>query len=118
MSPQISVVLYHMAKTSSVQPAALSMDFGAWSNHEIDSIAEIDCVTLFDRGRYTARALHHILEEKYEGKKWPSQRFAVPSQVDELAQHIMERQNSASAPYQMVRTGNQLLPLPSDADVS
>lgn len=118
MSTQISVVLYHTAKTSSVQLAASSMDFGAWLNHEINSISELRRVTLFDGGRYTARALHRILEEKYEGKKWPSQRFAVPSQVDELAQHIMERQNSASAPYQMVRTGNQLLPLPSDADVS
>ena len=118
MFPQISVVLYHTAKTASVQLAASSMDFGAWLNHEIDNIAEISRATPFDRGRYTARALHRILEEKYEGKKWPSQRFAVPSQVDELAQHIVERQNSASAPYQMARAGNQLLSLLSDADVS
>ena len=34
--------------------------------------------------RYTARALHRILEQKYEGEEWPSQRFAVPSQTAEL----------------------------------
>ena len=54
--------------------------------------------------RYTARALHRILEVKYESEKWPSTIFTVPSQIDELAQLISDRQNSASAPYQMFYT--------------
>jgi len=54
--------------------------------------------------RYTARALHRILEVKYESEKWPSLVFTVPSQIKELAQLISDRQNSASAPYQMFYT--------------
>jgi hypothetical protein len=52
--------------------------------------------------RYTARALHRILEEKHEsGSAWPRTTFRLPDQITEFAQHIMDRQNSASGPYQV-----------------
>ena len=68
--------------------------------------------------RYTARALHHILEAKHEGVPWgPSRDFKVPSENAALAQHVMDRINSAAGPYQMFYTlGDGMVLLPGDDD--
>lgn len=52
--------------------------------------------------RYTARALHHILEVKYENGGWAgATEYKVPEQNADLARHILRRINEASGPYQM-----------------
>lgn len=48
--------------------------------------------------RYTARALHRLLEWRYESSPWP----AVTVPVTELTKLIVKRVNEASGPYQMV----------------
>ncbi|XP_005100558.2 FAD-dependent oxidoreductase domain-containing protein 2 [Aplysia californica] len=47
--------------------------------------------------RYTARALHRLLEWRYEGVRWPS--FTVPR--SQLLNVIVKRVNEASGTYQM-----------------
>jgi len=58
--------------------------------------------------RYTARVLFRLLEDKNYGIKWPSTPFNVSVEninaADELAQHLLQRINEASAPYQMFQT--------------
>ncbi|XP_076451217.1 FAD-dependent oxidoreductase domain-containing protein 2-like [Babylonia areolata] len=49
--------------------------------------------------RYTARALFHLLQWRYEGVPWPSQNLQVP--VTQLMSHLLKRMNEASGPYQM-----------------
>jgi hypothetical protein len=59
--------------------------------------------------RYTAKALHRILETKYHSEPWPSQPPVVFSgkktdleNLDTLVQDTMYRIDNADAPYQMV----------------
>ncbi|KAJ3601140.1 hypothetical protein NHX12_032113 [Muraenolepis orangiensis] len=47
--------------------------------------------------RYTVRAVHHVLENRYHGNTWPS----TPLSVTELNSWILKRVNEASGPYQM-----------------
>ena len=55
--------------------------------------------------RYTARALHRILEAKYEGQPWPlSKDYAVPRETGDVARRILRRINEAAGPYQMFNT--------------
>ena len=57
--------------------------------------------------RYTARALFHILEAKYEARPaalWNQQEYSVPKDNQKIAQRIMRRINEASGPYQMFYT--------------
>lgn len=56
--------------------------------------------------RYTAQALHRILEVKYEGvSSWPgTTQYKLPSQNAALARHVLRRINEASGPYQMFYT--------------
>ncbi|XP_050391340.2 FAD-dependent oxidoreductase domain-containing protein 2 [Patella vulgata] len=47
--------------------------------------------------RYTARALHHILESRYEGVIWPHKTY----KSSELVNVLLKRMNEASGTYQM-----------------
>ncbi|ESO89058.1 hypothetical protein LOTGIDRAFT_228992 [Lottia gigantea] len=47
--------------------------------------------------RYTARALHHILEQRYEDVVWPHKTY----DSRELLSVVLKRLNEASGPYQM-----------------
>ncbi|XP_029446273.1 FAD-dependent oxidoreductase domain-containing protein 2 [Rhinatrema bivittatum] len=47
--------------------------------------------------RYTTRAVHHLLEQRYHGVPWPS--VALP--ISQLANTIVKRVNEASGLYQM-----------------
>ncbi|XP_041364524.1 FAD-dependent oxidoreductase domain-containing protein 2-like [Gigantopelta aegis] len=47
--------------------------------------------------RYTARALHHMMEYKYEGVTWPS----MTASTTQLMNHLLRRMNEASGIYQM-----------------
>lgn len=47
--------------------------------------------------RYTVRAVHRVLEQRYHGKKWPSTRLLT----SQLQSWILKRIGEASGPYQM-----------------
>ncbi|XP_059900380.1 FAD-dependent oxidoreductase domain-containing protein 2 [Gadus macrocephalus] len=47
--------------------------------------------------RYTVRAVHRVLEQRYHGNRWPS----TPLSVTQLHSWILRRVNEASGPYQM-----------------
>ncbi|CAL8270912.1 unnamed protein product [Lota lota] len=47
--------------------------------------------------RYTVRAVHRVLEQRYHGNRWPSTTLSVT----QLHSWILKRVNEASGPYQM-----------------
>ncbi|XP_070703914.1 FAD-dependent oxidoreductase domain-containing protein 2 [Pempheris klunzingeri] len=47
--------------------------------------------------RYTARAVHRVLEQRYHGNKWPSTKLLTT----QLQSWILKRVGEASGPYQM-----------------
>ncbi|XP_070837410.1 FAD-dependent oxidoreductase domain-containing protein 2 isoform X2 [Chaetodon trifascialis] len=47
--------------------------------------------------RYTARAVHHVLEQRYHGKQWPSKTLLTT----QLQSWILKRVDAASGTYQM-----------------
>ncbi|XP_075999253.1 FAD-dependent oxidoreductase domain-containing protein 2 [Genypterus blacodes] len=49
--------------------------------------------------RYTARAVHRVLEQRYHSKAWPSTNL----KITQLKSWILKRINEASGPYQMFR---------------
>ena len=64
--------------------------------------------------RYTAQALHRILESKYEGASWAASEYKLPAMNSELARHILRRINEASGAYQMFYTiGDGMVMRPS-----
>lgn len=53
--------------------------------------------------RYTARALHRILELEHHKVAWPSKTFSCDEAgIDGLVEHTLHRINTASGPYQMI----------------
>jgi len=53
--------------------------------------------------RYTARALHRILEVDHQKQQWPSTSFTcTPDGIDQLTDLVLKRINTASGPYQMI----------------
>ena len=55
--------------------------------------------------RYSARALHRILAEKFHGEDlWNTKRFCLPQQHEEFAEHMLKRINEAAAPYVFPQT--------------
>ncbi|XP_032442656.1 FAD-dependent oxidoreductase domain-containing protein 2 isoform X1 [Xiphophorus hellerii] len=50
--------------------------------------------------RYTARAVHHVLEYRHHGNTWPSTRLMTT----QLMSWILKRVGEASGPYQMFET--------------
>lgn len=58
--------------------------------------------------RYTAKALHRILEVKYQSQPWPMQEYRFEGKqadlenLESLVQDTMHRIDNADAPYQMV----------------
>lgn len=66
--------------------------------------------------RYTARALFHVLNEKYEKTPWPATEYKFVKAVDadtartmkmemgKIRDKIITRIDEADAPYQMVST--------------
>jgi thioredoxin reductase len=47
--------------------------------------------------RYNIQALHHIFEDKYEGKPWPAQ--VVSEQPEAFAEKVLQRINSGSSMF-------------------
>ncbi|KAJ8251292.1 hypothetical protein GJAV_G00219770 [Gymnothorax javanicus] len=47
--------------------------------------------------RYTVRAVHRVLEQRYHGNAWPSTSLSV----NQLTSWLLRRVNEASGPYQM-----------------
>eukprot|EP00658_Telonema_sp_P-2_P076801 TRINITY_DN6801_c0_g1_i8.p1 TRINITY_DN6801_c0_g1~~TRINITY_DN6801_c0_g1_i8.p1 ORF type:complete len:791 (+),score=140.24 TRINITY_DN6801_c0_g1_i8:152-2524(+) len=65
--------------------------------------------------RYTARALHRILEKKHHGANWPSSKFKCDAAgIVGVADHTLRRINSASGPYQMIATLGDVILLRND----
>jgi thioredoxin reductase len=55
--------------------------------------------------RYSARALHRILSEKFHGEDlWNTKTYCLPKQHAEFAAHMLERINEAAAPYVFPQT--------------
>ena len=50
--------------------------------------------------RYSARALHRILAQKFHNEDlWKTRKFCLPSEHDEFSAHLLGRINEAAAPY-------------------
>ncbi|XP_061079499.1 FAD-dependent oxidoreductase domain-containing protein 2 [Conger conger] len=47
--------------------------------------------------RYTVRAVHRVLEQRYHGNAWPSTSISI----NQLSSWLLRRVNEASGPYQM-----------------
>lgn len=62
--------------------------------------------------RYTARALHRLLEWRYEGVRWPSTEYPV----SQLLTVILKRINEASGPYQMFEMLGDIVLFTNDGD--
>ncbi|XP_066563495.1 FAD-dependent oxidoreductase domain-containing protein 2 isoform X2 [Amia ocellicauda] len=61
--------------------------------------------------RYTVRAVHRILEQRYHGHPWP----AATLQTSQLLSAILRRVNEASGPYQMFGMLGDIILLQGDS---
>ncbi|XP_071105479.1 FAD-dependent oxidoreductase domain-containing protein 2-like [Haliotis cracherodii] len=63
--------------------------------------------------RYTARALHTLLEWRYEGVQWPSKKLPIT----DLMSYLLKRMNEASGIYQMFSVLGDVILLNEDGSM-
>ncbi|KAK7501280.1 hypothetical protein BaRGS_00007405 [Batillaria attramentaria] len=64
--------------------------------------------------RYTTRALHKLLENRYEGVPWPSQQIPVT----QLLNYVLKRMNEASGVYQMFSMLGDVITISDDGKMA